>query len=141
VFDHGLLYGDGVFEGIRAYDGRVFKLDAHIDRLFTSARAIRLAIGHSPAEMSELVLEACRRNAISTGYIRLVVTRGPGDLGIDPRSCRAAEIIVIVRPAISLYGAPAPSGIHVVTASLRRVAPDALSPAIKSLNYLNNVLA
>ena len=89
VFDHGLLYGDGVFEGIRAYNGRVFKLERHIDRLFDSAKAIRLEIPHTHAEVCGIVVETCRRNGISDGYIRLVVTRGPGDLGIDPRKCRA----------------------------------------------------
>src|SRR2546423_12589682 len=84
VFDHGLLYGDGVFEGIRAYNGRVFKLERHIERLFDSAKAIRLEIPHRPAEVCDIVLDTCRRNGISDGYIRLVVTRGPGDLGIDP---------------------------------------------------------
>src|ERR1700756_3230583 len=103
VFDHGLLYGDGVFEGIRAYNGRVFKLERHIDRLFDSARAIRLAIPHSHAEVCAIVVEACRRNGISDGYIRLVVTRGPGDLGIDPRTCARAELIVIVKPSLSIY--------------------------------------
>jgi branched-chain amino acid aminotransferase len=139
VFDHGLLYGDGVFEGIRAYNGRVFKLERHIERLFDSAKAIRLEIGHSPAEVCELVVETCRRNAISDGYIRLVVTRGPGDLGIDPRKCPRAELIVIARQ-LTMYAAAA-SGITVVTSTFRRNAPDATSPSIKSLNYLNNILA
>ncbi len=142
VYDHGLLYGDGIFEGIRAYNGRVFKLEEHIDRLFASAKAIRLDIGQSRAEVIDIVLDACRRNAVVDGYIRLVVTRGPGDLGIDPRSCRRAEIVVIAKPALAaFYGGKAAGGVKVVTASTRRVAPDALSPAIKSLNYLNNILA
>src|SRR5215468_4022524 len=94
VFDHGLLYGDGVFEGIRAYNGRVFKLERHIDRLFDSAKAIRLEIPLTHAEVCAVVLETCRRNGIRDGYIRLVVTRGPGDLGIDPRKCPCAELIV-----------------------------------------------
>jgi branched-chain amino acid aminotransferase len=139
VFDHGLLYGDGVFEGIRAYNGRVFKLERHIDRLFDSAKAIRLEIPQSHAEICELVLETCRRNAISDGYIRLVVTRGPGDLGIDPRKCPRAEVIVIARQ-LTMYRAAA-SGITVVTSTFRRNAPDATSPSIKSLNYMNNILA
>jgi branched-chain amino acid aminotransferase len=139
VFDHGLLYGDGVFEGIRAYNGRVFKLERHIDRLFDSAKAIRLEIPHSHADVCELVLETCRRNAISDGYIRLVVTRGPGDLGIDPRKCPRAELIVIARQ-LTMYAAAA-RGIRVVTSTFRRNAPDATSPSIKSLNYLNNILA
>jgi len=140
VFDHGLLYGDGVFEGIRAYNGRVFKLQRHIDRLFDSARAIRLAIPHSHAEVCGIVVDACRRNRISDGYIRLVVTRGPGDLGVDPRKCSRAELIVIVKRSLSIYRAPE-HGIRVVTSTFRRNSPQTLSPSIKSLNYLNNVLA
>jgi branched-chain amino acid aminotransferase len=139
VFDHGLLYGDGVFEGIRAYNGRVFKLERHIDRLFDSAKAIRLEIRHSHAEVCALVVETCRRNAIIDGYIRLLVTRGPGDLGIDPRKCPRAELIVIARQ-FTMYTAAA-AGIRVVTSTFRRNAPDATSPSIKSLNYLNNILA
>jgi len=139
VFDHGLLYGDGVFEGIRAYNGRVFMLERHIDRLFDSAKAIRLEIPHTHAEVCEIVVEACRRNGISDGYIRLVVTRGPGDLGIDPRKCPRAELIVIARQ-LTMYTA-ASAGITVITSTFRRNAPDATSPSIKSLNYLNNILA
>ena len=139
VFDHGLLYGDGVFEGIRAYNSRVFKLERHIERLFDSAKAIRLEIGHSPAAVCDLVVETCRRNGISDGYIRLVVTRGPGDLGIDPRKCPRSELIVIARQ-LTMYAAAA-AGITVVTSTFRRNAPDATSPSIKSLNYLNNILA
>ena len=140
VFDHGLLYGDGVFEGIRAYNGRVFKLERHIDRLFDSAKAIRLEIPHTHAEVCAIVVETCRRNEITDGYVRLVVTRGPGDLGIDPRKCPRAELIVIARPTMTMYGA-ASAGIRVVTSTFRRNAPDATSPSIKSLNYLNNILA
>ena len=140
VFDHGLLYGDGVFEGIRAYNGRVFKLERHIERLFDSAKAIRLEIPHTLAEVCDIVVETCRRNQISDGYIRLVVTRGPGDLGIDPRKCPRAELIVIARPTLTMYGA-ASAGIRVITSTFRRNAPDATSPSIKSLNYLNNILA
>ena len=139
VFDHGLLYGDGVFEGIRAYNGRVFKLERHIDRLFDSAKAIRLEIPQSRAEVCGLVVETCRRNGIRDGYIRLVVTRGPGDLGIDPRKCPRAELIVIARQ-LTMYAAAA-AGITVITSTFRRNAPDATSPSIKSLNYLNNILA
>jgi branched-chain amino acid aminotransferase len=140
VFDHGLLYGDGVFEGIRAYNGRVFKLERHIARLFDSAKAIRLEIPNTCAEVCDIVVETCRRNRISDGYIRLVVTRGPGDLGIDPRKCPRAELIVIARPTLTMYGAAA-AGIRVITSTFRRNAPDATSPSIKSLNYLNNILA
>src|SRR6185436_4843073 len=140
VLDHGLLYGDGIFEGIRAYNGRVFKLDRHIDRLFESATALRLDLPLSRHEFEQIVLETCRRNDITDGYIRLVVTRGIGGLGIDHSSCRTPEVIVIARPIISFYLEPS-SGIKLVTSSLRRPSPDTLSPAIKSLNYVNNVLA
>ena len=140
VFDHGLLYGDGVFEGIRAYNGRIFRLERHIERLFDSAKAIRLDIPHNRDEVCDIVVETCRRNEIHDGYIRLVVTRGPGDLGIDPRKCRRAEVIVIVRPQLAMYRAPG-DGIRLVTSTFRRNAIDATSPSIKSLNYLNNVLA
>ena len=141
VYDHGLLYGDGVFEGIRAYNGRVFKLERHVERLFDSARAIRLTIPASRDDVAELVLDTCRRNDIVDGYIRLVVTRGAGDLGIDPRSCPRADIIVIARQVRALYGQQPLKGVSLVTSALRRHAPDVLSPSIKSLNYLNNVLA
>ena len=106
VLDHGLLYGDGIFEGIRAYNGRVFKLDRHIDRLFESAKALRLDLPLSRHEFEQIVLETCRRNDIIDGYIRLVVTRGVGGLGIDPSSCRNPEVIVIARPIISFYREP-----------------------------------
>ncbi|HEX7136506.1 MAG TPA: branched-chain-amino-acid transaminase [Vicinamibacterales bacterium] len=141
VFDHGLLYGDGVFEGIRAYNGRVFKLERHIERLFDSAKAIRLEIPASRDDVAELVRETCRRNDIADGYVRLVVTRGAGDLGIDPRSCPRADIIVIAKEVRALYGQRPLKGVTLVTSALRRHAPDVLSPSIKSLNYLNNVLA
>jgi branched-chain amino acid aminotransferase len=140
VFDHGLLYGDGVFEGIRAYSGRVFRLERHIDRLFDSAKAIRLQIPHAPAEVCDIVVESCRRNGIIDGYIRLVVTRGAGDLGLDPRKCSRAQLIVIVKASLSIYRSPS-SGIRVVTSTFRRNSPETLSPSIKSLNYLNNILA
>jgi branched-chain amino acid aminotransferase len=140
VFDHGLLYGDGVFEGIRAYNGRVFHLERHVERLFDSAKAIRLSIPHTPAEMCDVILEACRRNDITDGYMRVVVTRGPGDLGIDPRKSPRPEVIVIVKKTLAIYGAPS-KGIRVVTSAFRRNSIEALSPSIKSLNYLNNILA
>lgn len=140
VLDHGLLYGDGIFEGIRAYNNRVFKLERHIERLFDSAKAIRLEIPHSRDEMAALVLETCRRNAIVDGYIRLVVTRGAGDLGIDPRSCPRPDVIIIAKTVAALYGQTV-RGVELVTSAFRRHAPDVLSPSIKSLNYLNNILA
>ena len=141
VFDHGLLYGDGVFEGIRAYNGRVFKLERHVERLFDSAKAIRLEVPASRDEVAELVLETCRRNGIVDGYVRLVVTRGAGDLGIDPRSCPRPDIIVIAKRVGALYGSAHRNGVSLVTSSFRRHAPDVLSPSIKSLNYLNNIMA
>jgi branched-chain amino acid aminotransferase len=141
VFDHGLLYGDGIFEGIRAYNGRVFKLERHIERLFDSAKAIRLEIPGTRDDIAELVLEACRRNDIVDGYVRLVVTRGAGDLGIDPRSCPRPDVIVIAKRVPAMYGQSRRQGIAVVTSTFRRHAPDVLSPSIKSLNYLNNILA
>jgi branched-chain amino acid aminotransferase len=142
VFDHGLLYGDGIFEGIRAYNGRVFKLDRHIARLVDSAKAIRLTLPLSSQAITDLVIETCRRNRVVDGYIRLVVTRGAGLLGIDPRSCTEPNVIVIARPVASFYPASTVAqGATLVTSMLRRPAPDALSPSIKSLNYLNNVLA
>src|ERR1700730_17136976 len=116
VFDHGLLYGDGVFEGIRAYNGRVFKLEPHVERLFDSAKAIRLEIPHTPTAVCDIVVETCRRNAIHDGYIRLVVTRGPGDLGIDPRKCPRPELIVIARPGLTMYKAAA-AGIRLITST------------------------
>jgi branched-chain amino acid aminotransferase len=140
VLDHGLLYGDGVFEGIRAYNGRVFKLERHIERLFDSAKALRLAVPLPPAQVAQTVLDACAINGIVDGYIRVVVTRGPGDLGIDPRSCPTPQLIVIARPSIALYR-PGLIGITMVTSSFRRSPPDTSSPAIKSLNYVNNILA
>jgi branched-chain amino acid aminotransferase len=140
VFDHGLLYGDGIFEGIRAYNGRVFKLERHIERLFDSAKAIRLEIPHRQTEVCDIVVETCRRNQIEDGYIRLVVTRGPGDLGIDPRKCPRPELFVIARPELTMYR-DAAAGIRMITSTFRRNAIDATSPSIKSLNYLNNVLA
>jgi len=140
VFDHGLLYGDGVFEGIRAYNGRVFKLERHIERLFDSAKAIRLEIPHTEEEVCDIVVETCRRNEIHDGYIRLLVTRGRGDLGIDPRKCPRPELFVIARPQLRLYR-DASAGIRMITSTFRRNAIDATSPSIKSLNYLNNVLA
>ena len=142
VFDHGLLYGDGVFEGIRAYNGRVFRLERHIERLFASAAAIRLHIPGTTDDVAALVVQTCRRNQIvDDGYIRLLVTRGAGDLGIDPSSCPQPNLIVIARAGVRLYKRKPNEGIRAVTSSFRRNAADATSPAIKSLNYLNNVLA
>ncbi|MGD0087724.1 MAG: branched-chain-amino-acid transaminase [Verrucomicrobiota bacterium] len=141
VFDHGLLYGDGVFEGIRAYHGRVFKLREHIDRLFCSAKAILLNIPMSHAHLMHAVVEACRKNKIHDGYIRLVVTRGVGTLGLNPNRCKNPSVIIIA-DKIQLYP-PAfyQKGMEIVTVPTTRNLHSALNPAIKSLNYLNNILA
>ncbi len=141
VFDHGLLYGDGVFEGIRAYHGRVFKLEEHINRLYESAQSILLNIGIPKEEMAEIVLETLRRNQIREAYIRLVVTRGIGDLGLNPDNCPEAGIICIT-DNISLFAPEVlEAGLEVKTVAIRRNNPDSLNPRIKSLNYLNNILA
>jgi branched-chain amino acid aminotransferase len=141
VFDHGLLYGDGVFEGIRAYNGRVFLLDEHIDRLYDSAKAIALNIPMSKTEMAQAVVDTCRANAIMDGYIRLVVTRGKGTLGLNPYLCDKAEVIIIAAK-IQLYPQELyDNGLKIVTVGTIRNHPEAINPRIKSLNYLNNVLA
>lgn len=141
VFDHGFLYGDGVFEGIRAYNGRVFKLKEHIDRLYDSAKAIDLKIPISKEEFMEIILETLRRNKLRDAYIRPIVTRGFGDLGLDPRKCKNPSIIVIAQPWGRLYGDLYERGLRAVTVAVRRNAIDSLPPNIKSLNYLNNILA
>jgi len=143
VFDHGLLYGDGVFEGIRAYNKRVFKLERHVERMYQSAKAIDLKIPHTPEEFTDLILQTCRRNSIVDGYIRPIVTRGPGDLGLDPRKCKKGPTVVIIaQPKISLYPKDKyETGLRLVTSSYRRVPPQSLSPSIKSLNYLNQIMA
>ena len=141
VFDHGLLYGDGVFEGIRAYNGIVFKLKEHIDRLYQSAHALMLKIPLTKAEVIEVILETLRKNKMKDAYIRLVVTRGVGDLGLDPRKCPKATIIIITG-AIVLHGDEAKEkGITTLVSWVRRHPVDATSHEIKSLNYLNSVMA
>jgi branched-chain amino acid aminotransferase len=141
VFDHGLLYGDGIFEGIRLYEGNVFRLDAHLDRLWRSAKAILLTIPISRREMVEAVCESCRQNGLRDGYIRLVVTRGVGDLGLAPWLC-AKPSVFIIADKIALYPPEYyTSGLSIVTVPTRRVGPAALPPMVKSLNYLNNILA
>jgi branched-chain amino acid aminotransferase len=141
VFDHGLLYGDGIFEGIRVYNRRIFRLEAHLDRLYDSARALALAIPLSREEMAAAVRETVRRNQKEDGYIRLVVTRGVGDLGIDPRKCPRASVFIIVTD-ISVYPREKyAKGITVVTAATRQVSHDAFDSRVKSLNYLKNILA
>ena len=141
VFDHGLLYGDGVFEGIRAYNGRVFKLSEHVDRLFYSAKAILLKIPMSHRAICEAVRAACKRNKIRDGYIRLVVTRGAGTLGLDPNRCSNPQVIIIA-DKIQLYPETFyKKGLEIVTVPTTRNHTNAVNPAIKSLNYLNNILA
>lgn len=141
VFDHGLLYGDGVFEGIRFYHGKVFRLEEHIARLYDSARAICLKVPLERAEMTEAVLETIRQNELQDGYVRLVVTRGSGDLGLNPNLCPKATVFIIASK-ITLYPEEMyRNGLVVVTCATRRIPHGALSPMVKSLNYLNNVLA
>lgn len=141
VFDHGLLYGDGVFEGIRTYDGLIFRLKEHIDRLYKSAGAIELNIPLTRPEMIKAVIMTLRANRLKDSYIRLVVTRGEGDLGLDPRKC-AKPTVFIITDKIKLYPEEFyKKGLEIVTAATRRNLPQALDPRIKSLNYLNNILA
>lgn len=141
IFDHGFLYGDGVFEGIRAYNGKVFKLDEHIDRLYNSASAICLKIPLSKEEMKATILECLRKNDLKDAYIRPIVSRGIGDLGLDPRKCPKPNIIIITQEWGALYGDLYEKGLAAVTVGVRRNPPEALPPNIKSLNYLNNILA
>jgi branched-chain amino acid aminotransferase len=141
VFDHGLLYGDGVFEGIRAYSGKVFRLAEHIDRLFSSARAIALEIPMTKESVSKAVVDTLAANNLADGYVRLVVTRGKGNLGLDPNKTANPQVIVIAS-TISLYPAEFyEKGLRIVTAATQRTSSAALSPRIKSLNYLNNIMA
>ncbi|PYJ09952.1 MAG: branched-chain-amino-acid transaminase [Verrucomicrobia bacterium] len=141
VFDHGLLYGDGVFEGIRFYNGRVFRLEEHLDRLWDSARSICLEIPIGAEEMTEALLETIRKNGLNEGYIRLIVTRGVGNLGLNPAQCKRPSVIIIAT-TIALYSKEVcETGLTVVTCATRRTNAAALNPAVKSLNYLNNVMA
>src|SRR6266498_1378492 len=141
VFDHGLLYGDGIFEGIRFYNGRVFRLEEHIHRLWDSARSICLEIPMTMQDMTEAVLETIRQNRLRDGYIRLLVTRGIGNLGLNPTQCKAPSVIIIAA-TIALYHEDFyRKGLTIVTCATRRSNPAALNPAVKSLNYLNNVMA
>lgn len=141
VFDHGLLYGDGVFEGIRIYHSRVFRLEQHLKRLYRSAKYINLTIGKTMEEMTAIVLETCRKNGLTDGYIRLVVTRGTGSLGLSPKSCPVATIIAIVDKLAIYPPEQYEKGLAVMTVSTRRNIVDALDPQLKTLNYLNNIMA
>ena len=141
VYDHGLLYGDGVFEGLRSYGGKVFRLEDHIHRLYASARAIHLEIPMARDELAEAVVDTLKVNNLSDGYIRLVVTRGAGSLGLDPRKTTDPQVIIIT-DSISLYPAELyEHGLKIVTSGTIRNHPAALNPRVKSLNYLNNILA
>ena len=140
VYDHGLLYGDGVFEGIRVYNSKVFKHDEHLARLYESAKHIALEIPMTIGDLKKAVEDTVKANGIAEGYIRLVVTRGPGSLGLDPRGCKPN--VIVIADTISLYPKELyETGLKIVTASLIRNHPNALNPRIKSLNYLNNILA
>lgn len=140
VFDHGFLYGDGIFEGIRIYNGNIFKCKEHLDRLYDSAKSIQLNIPLSYQEMEEALVETLRRNELRDGYIRLVVSRGVGNLGLDPNRCPKASVIIIAEQ-LAIYSEEAYKiGLKTVSVSTRRNIPDALNPKIKSLNYLNNIL-
>lgn len=141
VFDHGFLYGDGIFEGIRAYNGRVFMLDQHIKRLYQSAKTIMLDIPLSKKEMEAAILKTIRANDLKDAYIRVVVSRGKGDLGLDPRKC-PKPTVVIIASAIQLYPEELyKTGLKLVTVPTRRNGPEMVNPRIKSLNYLNNIMA
>ncbi|OUJ19239.1 Branched-chain amino acid aminotransferase/4-amino-4-deoxychorismate lyase IlvE [Methanonatronarchaeum thermophilum] len=141
VFDHGLLYGDGVFEGIRAYEGKVFKLEEHIDRLYRSAKAIKLDIPITKKEMNQAIIKTLQKNELKNAYIRPLITRGVGSLGLDPQKCPKPTVIIIVQEWDAMYGDLYSQGLKAVTVAVRRNSIDALPPNIKSLNYLNNILA
>jgi len=141
VFDHGFLYGDGVFEGIRAYNGRVFRLEEHIRRLYESAHSIMLSIPYTQQEMIGAVVDTVNANNLRDAYIRLVVSRGVGDLGLDPRKCKKSTIVIIADKIVLYPDELYEKGLSVVTVATRRNLAEALDPKIKSLNYLNNILA
>ncbi|MDA4124573.1 MAG: branched-chain-amino-acid transaminase [Thaumarchaeota archaeon] len=141
VFDHGLLYGDGVFEGIRVYGGNVFRLVDHIDRLYDSAKSIHLKVPLTKHEMSEAVLETLRKNHLRDAYVRLVVTRGSGDLGVDPELCKDPTLFIITEPSASGPAPRDPKVVKLIISSVRRDSVAATTHEIKSLNYLNSILA
>ncbi|MCM8760227.1 MAG: branched-chain-amino-acid transaminase [Candidatus Omnitrophica bacterium] len=141
IFDHGLLYGDGVFEGIRGYNGRIFKLDEHLYRLYASAKAIMLDIPLEFSELKDAIVQTVRANKLRDSYIRVVVTRGVGDLGLDPRKCKIPTLFIIASK-IELYPAEIyETGLDVITVATRRNLTEGVNPAVKSLNYLNNIMA
>jgi branched-chain amino acid aminotransferase len=140
VFDHGFLYGDGVFEGIRVYSGNVFRLDAHLKRLFESAQSIMLKIPYTQDEMTQLIVDTIRKNQLDSAYIRVVISRGKGNLGLDPSSCAKPNVIIIAEELVMYPKEFYERGIKIASVASRRNRPDVLSPQIKSLNYLNNIL-
>ena len=140
IYDHGFLYGDGVYEAIRAYDGNVFKLREHLDRLYESAHSIKIDIPLSKEEMSRLVVEVLRKNQLMNSYIRIVISRGRGRMGVDPRNCTKPTIVIMVEPREPLFGENV-KGISAIMCSLRRTPSWSLDPRIKTLNYLNNIMA
>lgn len=140
VYDHGFLYGDGVFEGLRVYEGNVFRLKEHMDRLYASAHSIMLKIPFSKEEFTQVIVDTIRKNELKSAYLRVVVSRGPGDLGLDPRSCPMPSIIVIAE-ALSIFGKELyENGLKMASVATRRNRSDVLSPQVKSLNYLNNII-
>ncbi|MFY4774683.1 branched-chain-amino-acid transaminase [Metabacillus sp. RGM 3146] len=140
VYDHGFLYGDGIFEGIRVYNGNIFRMKEHMDRLYQSAKSILLTVPYDQEELTELAVKAVEKNGLKDAYIRLVVSRGVGDLGLDPYKCAKANVVIIVEPLAIFPKHLYETGIDIVTVPTRRNRPDVLSPKVKSLNYLNNVL-
>ncbi|MDE5412400.1 branched-chain-amino-acid transaminase [Alkalihalobacterium chitinilyticum] len=140
VYDHGFLYGDGVFEGIRVYDGNIFQLKEHLERLYNSAKSIMLNIPHSLEELTQIIVETIKVNELQDAYIRLVVSRGVGNLGLDPASCPTPNVIVIAEQLTLFPKELYENGLEIVTVPTRRNRPDVLSPKVKSLNYLNNIL-
>ena len=141
VFDHGLLYGDGVFEGIRSYNGLIFRCREHIDRLFESAHTLMLEIPMSKAEIEKAVIQTLKANKLRDAYIRLVVTRGVGDLGLDPRKCKVATVFIIADKIVLYSREFYEKGLKIATVPTVRNHPEALNPQLKTLNYLNNILA
>ena len=141
VFDHGLLYGDGVFEGIRSYHGLIFKLNEHLDRLYESAHTIMLKIPMERGQMTKVIIETLQRNRLLDAYIRVVVTRGTGDLGLDPQKCKRPTLIVITDKIVLYPDRLYQKGLEIITVPTVRNLPEAVNPALKSLNYLNNILA
>ncbi|SFP72972.1 branched-chain-amino-acid transaminase [Salibacterium halotolerans] len=140
VFDHGFLYGDGVFEGIRVYNGNVYKLDEHLVRLYNSAKSIMLDIPYTKQDLTDVIVETLKKNNLRDAYIRLVVSRGVGNLGLDPASCARPQLVVIAEKLAIYPKEFYEKGLDIVTVATRRNRPDVLSPKVKSLNYLNNIL-